>query len=215
MLFRHWLAGLTAAAIMAAAPNALLGGDGPDIDRIEEDWEVVIGEPSPEEEAPQIVNVFSPLGNLEQDFAVFELNHRTQPDYLEGGMQLQRWTGSELDQVESWTNDRDSFLLMTPGETVTYTLRMSLLYGSWLGFSVRNGQSETWGQFGGDSLRLVSYTDLPNLNSYSTENSTTNSRIGFASYRVTRFVLKEVRYYSQGELVLTDTTDHVVHEYNP
>jgi hypothetical protein len=129
-------------------------------------------------------------------------------------MQLQHWTGSQLDEVQSWTNERDSCLLSTTGEVITYTLRMSL-YDSRLHFSVRNGQSDTWGSFGGESLRLVSETDLPNLNGYRTANSTANSRIGFASYRVTRFVLKQVRYYSNGQLVQTDDADRVVHEYNP
>lgn len=213
---------MTAAALVAATQNPLRGDGGPNIDRIEEDWEVLIGEPNPDEEAPQIINVFSPevtsdgdgVSYPEGEFAVFELNHRTQPDYQDGGMQLQHWTGTQLDEVQSWTDERDSCLLSTTGEVITYTLRMSL-YDSRLHFSVRNGQSDTWGSFGGESLRLVSDTSLPNLNGYSTANSTANSRIGFASYRVTRFVLKQVRYYSNGQLVQTDDTDRVVHEYNP
>lgn len=203
------MAGLVAAALMAATANTALGEG--NYDRIEEDWELVIGEPNPEDEAPQILNVISPHADHNQEFYVFELNHSTQPEYASGGLQLQRWNS---DSVRSWKTSSDRSQLAFPGETITYTLRMRLFDDS-LWVSVRDGKSQTWGEFGGDEMRLWSWTSLNNLDSYRTSNSVANSRVGFASYRVTRFVLKEVRYYSNGELVRTDEDDRLVHEYNP
>jgi hypothetical protein len=200
--------GLVAAALVAATANA---AQGEDYDRIEEDWEVVIGEPSPEEEAPQILNVISPFADHTREYFVFELNHSTQPDYAKGGMQLQRWTG---ETVHSWKTSANRSQLAIPAETVTYTVRMRLIDGD-LWVSARNGQSQTWGEFGTGEMYVWSPTYMPNLNNYQTANSVANSRVGYASYRVTKFVLKEVRYYSNGELVLTDEEDRVVHEYNP
>lgn len=203
------MAGLLAAALIAATASTARG-DG-NYDRIEEDWEVVIGEPSLEDEAPQILNVISPFTNHTTEYYVFELNHSTQPDYAKGGMQLQRWNG---ESVRSWVTSSNRNQLAFPGETITYTLRMRLIDGD-LWVSARNGQSQTWGQFGSTEMRMWSPTSMANLNSYRTSNSVNNSRVGYASYRVTRFVLKEVRYYSNGELVQTDEDDRVVHEYQP
>jgi hypothetical protein len=202
-----WLTGL---ALVFGAANELRGDD-VFIDKVEEDWEVVISEPAPEDEAPQILNVISPNGTQDNDFFVFELNHCTQPDYTAGGLQLQHWVGQE---VQSWENIDDSSKLAIPQETITYTLRMRL-YGDILSVSVRNGESQTWGQFDSDPLRIVHDASVTSLNGYRSSNSVAKSRIGFASYRVTRFVLKEVRYYSQGVLVQTDADDQVVHEYEP
>jgi hypothetical protein len=203
-----WLAGL---ALLGMTPSHLTGQDASTIDRVEEDWELVISQPEPDEESPQILNVIAPGGSTNSDFYVFEINHNTQPEYSAGGLELQRWTGNA---VQSWSAFPDTSPLSTPNETITYTLRMKL-YGGVLAVSVRNGQSVTWGDFGPDNLRIWSFTTLTNLNNYSTDNSVANSRIGYASYRVTRFALKEVRYYSGSVLVKTDTTDRVVHEYEP
>ncbi len=207
---RHWhkALSLTVATLLAITTRA---GQADDYDRVEEDWEIVIGEPSPQDEAPQILNVISPQGTQSGEFYVFELNHSTQPEYAAGGMQLQRWTG---DTVRGWKSKNTTASLAIPGETIRYTLRMRVIDND-LWVSVRNGTSQTWGTFGGDELRLWSGSTFYNLNSYRTSHSTSNSRVGFASYRVTSFVLKEVRYYSNGELVQTDETDRVVHEYNP
>lgn len=201
----------TGILLVVATAGTLAAEDTPQYDRIEEDWEVLISEPSQEDEAPQILNVLSPGGTYDTSFFVFELNHCTQPDYTAGGMQLQRWTG---DSLRSWTVPQNVGKLSYPQETISYTLRMRL-FDEYLSVSVRNGHSETWGDFGGTDLRLYSWTDLHNLNGYRTSHSTAKSRIGFASYRVTKFLLKEVRYYSHGELVQTDETDVVVHEYQP
>jgi hypothetical protein len=201
-----------AVACALGTTGELSGVDsGVPIDCIEEDWEFVISEPCPEDEAPQILNVLSPNGTQDTDFFVFEMNHSTQPEYTAGGLQLQRWKG---DTLKAYSPVPNSAQLSYPNETVSYTLRMRL-WDSVLFASARNGHSQTWGDFGGDSLWLWYDTSLSNLNSYKTANSVEKSRIGFASYRVTRFVLKEVRYYSGGQLVQTDTNDYVVHEYEP
>lgn len=175
--------------------------------RIEEDWELVIGEPDPDVHAPQVVNVFAPTNSLSNDYAIFEINHSTQPEYLEGGMQLQLWRD---DDCVSLAGPADELLLSTPGETLRYTLVMAIVNGQlWCG--VRNGTSTTWGEFGASSLNVTCPARLPNLSQYSPELSTSKSRVAFAGHRVERFVLKRVRYYQNGELVKVDNTDKQVH----
>lgn len=178
--------------------------------RVEEDWRVEISMPDPDDHAPQIINVMSPLPSLDWVHVVFELNHSTLPDYLEGGMQLQRWFG---EYPLNYRNFPTCDLLHHSEETITYTLSMEVEAGK-LTFEVENGNSETWGTFGGQGyLKHSEPTILSNLDLYDATGSVVNSRIGYASHRVTRFVLTEVRYYSALGLVATDETDRVVHEH--
>jgi hypothetical protein len=178
--------------------------------RIEEDWVVEIGVPDPEGDAPQIINVFTPNSDLERAYSVFELNHSTQPEYGSGGMQLQAW---DLGELVDYGNRLAPQALSVENEVVSYTLAMSLSDGQLI-FRVLNGSSETWGNFGGESFLKASLnSSLANLNSYSPDVSTQHSRIGYASHRVKRFRLAEVRYYSAAGLVSTDTTSRIVFEH--
>lgn len=184
-----------------------------DITRVEEDWELVIEVPEPDQEAPQITTVISPFSNLDSLHGVFEINHATQPAYSNGGLQLQVWDGDDL---YDYRRARSAVLLRTSNETVTWISSMSLLRDlNWLRFEISNGQSTTWGTFGNNSeLRRGTGTYLNRLNSYSPETSVENSRVGFASNRVKKLTLKKVRYYADGNLVSTDATERVVFEPN-
>ena len=206
--FRSHILIALAAAVWAPGYAA---ADGPVV-RVEEDWEVVIGVPEPDEDAPQIVTVISPYNSLDSVHAVFELNHSTLPSYGGGGMQLQKWFG---DYPLSYHNSPSPSALAAANETVRFTMKMSVGEGK-LQFEVVNGQSSTWGQFGGQGyLKTSTPTLLNDLSTYNTLVSTQNSRVGFASHRVKKLARTEVRYYSADELVSTDADEVVVHAYNP
>lgn len=204
VLFRAAVAGLL---LFVGGASAAFGDN--TITRVEEDWELVVGEPLADNCAPQVINVISPTGNLSGKYGIFELNHRTCGDYGPGGMQLQIW---EDETLRGYISPTRCDLLNTPSETVTYTVKMSALEGT-LSVEVKNGNSTTWGQFGGDSsLRLATSTSVNDLSGYDPALSVSSSRIGYAQNRVVRFVQKEVRYYSYGTLISTDTTRRVVYE---
>jgi hypothetical protein len=176
-------------------------------DRIEEDWELVIGAPDANTNAPQIINVIAPIGDLSEDYVVFEVNHCTQPDYFDGGMQLQMWSD---DEYYSNHTPQPIRVLAEPNETIRYTLAMSIEQGH-LKVRVLNGTSVTWGSFGSNNFVVSRPARRPNLSQYSTRVSTENSRIAFAAHRVDRFVLKQVRYYQNGTLVKTDEAAQQLH----
>src|SRR5689334_22537223 len=68
-----------------------------DVVRVEEDWVLVVGQPDPNLDAPQVSCGISPLGDFDSAYVVFNLNHRSQPVYVPGGLQLQVWcNGSPL-----------------------------------------------------------------------------------------------------------------------
>jgi hypothetical protein len=215
--FSLWIGGL---AFLATAPLAylipvvVLAVDEPSITRVEEDWQVEMATPNASEFAPQITTVISPRSDLDHSYAVFELNHATQPGFEAGGLQMQCWYGDSF--IHS-SRHMQAVSLDTPNEVITFTMAMSLS-DRWLKFEIENGSSPTWGAFGkglNGNLKQWWYSSLENLNQYNPQNSVDNSRVGFASYRVKKLQLKTVRYYSGDTLVRTDDTPKVVWEYVP
>ncbi|HVW02054.1 MAG TPA: hypothetical protein VHB77_17015 [Planctomycetaceae bacterium] len=180
-----------------------------DIYHIEEDWQLVVSDPDINENGPQVTCTISP-SDMSSAYCAFDLNFHTQPDYLAGGMQLHTW--DPLDPIQ-FANSTHKNLMSISNETVTWTTRMSL-YGDNLYFKILNGQSQTWGSFGGtsDNLRLSLPTSLATLNAYSPEVSLENSGVSFASNLVVSQTLMAVRYYdANNNLVLQITTPQVVH----
>ncbi len=204
------LIGLTALLGVAGLPAEAAAVD---IVRVEEDWRIEVGTPSPSEHAPQIITAMSPLGHLDGPYAIFELNHSTFPDFAGGGMQLQKWYNEANFGYRNFPNYN---VLNTQNEIIEFTTRMEVTDGD-LTVEIRDGSSQTWNSFGGQGYLKIRYSYLPvsNLNAYRPEVSTKNSRIGFASHRVKKLMLKEVRYYSSEGLQSRDETDRIVHEHVP
>lgn len=202
--------------ISFVSPVANADEAGPPI-RIEEDWYLEIIEPSYEDTSPQITNTISPTQNLNCKFGLFEINHGTQPEYRDGGLGIQIW---DHDSCVNYRRHSNTNRLSHQNEVVRYTIGMSIYQPSAggskrLSFKVKNGTSQTWGNFGNDSaLRCSVETSRQDLSNYSPQFSVENSKVGYASYRVRKYALVAVRYYDQNGLIQTDTTERVAHEYN-
>lgn len=191
--------------------QSVSGFTGPDISKVEEDWVIEIGEPNADEVSPQIFVVSTPSGTLDGKHAVFEINNLVLPNFYGGGLQFQTWNG-ETNIGECHHSNFNA--LATQGEQITFTLKMRVTDGQ-VTFNVLNGHSTTWGDFGGDSLKLSHNSDVSDLTGYSPDKSVKFAKVGFGGNRVTKFVLKEVRYYYLGNLVTTDTTERDVLAANP
>jgi hypothetical protein len=189
------------------AVAVLLSGNlvsGQEAIKIEEDWKLVVSQPDPDTQAPQVTTTFSPVGNLDSVYAVFDVNLRNIPSYEAGGVQFQLWHGStSLFSKKQNTGT----LLQVPDETLTWTQRISIDEGQLI-LEVVNGKSQTWGDFGG--LSFTSVTELTNLNTYDPAVSLTNSGVGYASNRVTSLTLTAIRAYSAAGLIGQDTNPKVV-----
>lgn len=200
------------AVVLLTMSGRAAADDWEHIVRVEEDWQIEMGVPDPAADAPQIIFAISPYSTLGSTHAVFELNHRTLPSYSAGGMQLQSWVNN---MPYVYNNFPNSSVCMTDNEVINFTMRMSSGGGS-ITFEVINGTSTTWGSFGGQGYLKTSVSyPFNTLWGYSPQTSVDNSRIGYASFRVRKLVLKEVRYYSSSGLVHRDTTPRVAHEHNP
>jgi len=175
------------------------------IDRVEEDWELVILQPDVPAAGPQITttmraSAMSPVVN-------FNLNYRDKPTFQAGGLQIQVWDG---DQVLSLATHHDA-LLSTTVETVTWTQRMKLSGGS-IEYEIRSGSSTTWDEFGEADLSLSFSSNLTDLSEYQSETSVAKSGIGWQSDHVTSMKLLRVKYYSGNDLVAIEDTPRIVHE---
>jgi len=191
-------------------PNPLAGLN---IVKIEEDWLLDIAEPDPNADCPQVVAVFGPSEPNTGTHANFELNHGTQPDFAEGGMQLQAWYGEYLIGYHSQFAPAEFNQAI---ERVTFTTQMRVR-DNMLKLAILNGHSLTWGDFGGSSnLRIDMGTWRDNLNDWNAQHSIDNSRVSYGANRVNKFVRTEIRYYTRDDsgyhLVYTDETDTYIHK---
>jgi hypothetical protein len=203
-LARFAIGGLCLAFLVISAQSAR----GQDVVQVEEDWQLVVASPDPDNFAPQVTCTMSPGVDLGSYYGVFDLNLRNLPSYEAGGMQLQIWSaGAPVDTKRSNTGT----LLQNANETITWTQRMALSDGQ-LSYSIVNGNSLTWGTFGnGNSILLQVSTDLANLNAYDPSVSLANSGIGYASNRVATLAVVGIRLYSSAGLVAQDATARVVY----
>ncbi len=201
----RWVVCGAALALITLVANTARGDD---VVQIEEDWQLVVATPDPDNFAPQVTSTMSPGGGLDSFYAVLDLNLRNLPSYEAGGVQLQLWNGSApVTAVRSNTGT----LLQNQDETVTWTQRMTLSGGQ-LTFALVNGNSQTWGTFGnGSSMKVGGASNLTNLNTYDPSDSVANSGIGYASNRVTSLTLVKVRAYTAAGLAAQDTSPKVIY----
>ena len=178
--------------------------------RIEEDWELNITQPDTAVAAPQVGTVISPFQNLEGFYIIFLLNHRFNPQLALGGMEIQFWYGDH--QLGSGREERK--VLDQSNDKITWTQRMKLKVDGdsrRLCFRIMDGNSESWGAFGGsDLLHLEKYTTLTDLSNYRSQFSVKNSGVTFSSNRVASLVLKAVRGYSSSGALLFEETEPVI-----
>ncbi|MBI1826529.1 MAG: hypothetical protein HY287_00710 [Planctomycetes bacterium] len=170
---------------------------------VEEDWELVVNDPNDNVISPQFQTIMSPTPDASGYYAQTLWNYRETPDFQPGGVQLQSYLGESLVRTRSVEHR----ILSTSAETITWTQALQT-DGETLTFSVVNGQSTTWGDFGKDMT--ISYTaKVQTLNDYDPEYSASNACVTYGSNRVQSLTLKEVRYFGAGGVLLAvDSTPH-------
>lgn len=209
-----WVDGLVGLGVLASwaagAPAATPVPEGdPVVVRVEEDWELDVAMPEPANDAPQITCSISPGSNIASLHAALEINQRTLPDFRPGGLQLQAWNGED---ALSHASSANTAVMAAQDEKVQWTQAMYLQNGN-LVFEVLNGNSTTWGAFGGEgSLKVSAAATLGNLNGYDPQVSVNNSGIGFASNRVRSLILKRVRYVTSQNNTYEDAAPRTVYQ---
>ncbi len=205
--FRYPLAsplGLTLILTLCCGTSAL-AWEPTDVVKVEEEWEVVIGQLGADIVAPYVTTVISPVADADELHCLFALNPRDESENLMGGTQmLIKNEGAEIgNEVENV-----GVATTCESETIVWTKRMTLV-DTFLSFEIIDGASDSWGAFGG--LETHYTTNVVNLNGYSPDVSVESSGVGYASYRVQSLVLKKVRYYLEDGTIVADDTVRNVH----
>lgn len=194
-----FLAGTT---VSAQSPGATLV-------RVEEDWVALIAEPDAATSSPQIMNFISPIQSTSGVFGLVQVNHRGDPEFKGGGLQVQGWVGSWLSGTAEATKYA---ILYRSSDNVRYTVAMEKV-GSSIRFELLNGRSRTWGRFAQTPVSVTVAVDNPTLEYYSPEFSVANTNVNLGAHRVDILYLTATRFkYSDGTTV-TDDTDRVIHRY--
>lgn len=199
---RLWRLAFGLAALAWLASGDVLQAQVVGAARVEEDWELVVSVPASSDNSPQVTCVISP-SVLTNGYAALDMNFYSQPDYSPGGIQLHVWSPSTPMLV---SNSSVTGMLQNQNETITWTTRMSL-NNNLLTFSVVNGQSQSWGEFGvKGKLNLSVGAAIADLSTYDPNVSLSNSGVPYASNRVTSLTLKAVRWYSSSGVLLKQIT---------
>jgi hypothetical protein len=173
------------------------------VDRVEEDWKVVVTDPDVTGCGPQITTCMSPVSNGSTPFVAFDVNYREFPTFAAGGLQLQVWSGGTILS----TSTLGSTQFATPNETVTWTQGMEISNDT-IRYDILNGRSTTWGRFGQGygNLGVTFPTTLTDLSlTYSPDISANKSGATWQANYVASMTLVQVRYYKGGSLVATDS----------
>ena len=176
--------------------------------RVEEDWELVLGEPDPVMVGPQVTTTMSPTENLDGVYFTFEINHRSAPWWTPGGLTIHQWSGEA--RVQSFDRS-DRSVMQTSGETVQWTQILSV-DGTNLTFQIKNGSSTTWGPFGYSNMFKLRTTWSGGLDGYSPDLSVAQSGAAFAGNRVQLLRITQVRLTLSNGQTLTDSTPRIAHQ---
>jgi hypothetical protein len=184
------LPGLILFAVCVVATSSASAQIFPSVVQIEEHWELQIAQPEGDISAPQTTMVMSPIADLSDVHFLFVLNHVNAPGFEAGGMHAQYWDGDNLVQ-EAIAGETGA--LESSGEVIRWVQRMTIADGV-LTFEVVNGESDTWGAFGGGDLSFSVPTSLTKLNGYLPGLSIGESQVSYAENRVTSLVLTKLRW---------------------
>ena len=94
----------------------------------------------------------SPFEHTDAAYGQISWNYRELPDFESGGVQLQAWGA---DYEFGYKSYRASPLSLN-AETITWTQALET-NGQWLRITILNGQSSSWGAFGGEDAHI----DIP------------------------------------------------------
>ncbi len=185
----------------------LFSSDSVSITRVDEDWELVVREPSPMLDSPQISTWMSPTDSLDGKHFATDFNHAQRPDFSSGGFQVKAMDWESLmDDCISDSGDN----LSNDNETIRWTQRMEIKENA-LEFSIHDGTSQSWGTFGGTNTKvLFDQSPVANLNAYSVNKSAEWAGVGFGGNRVQSLTLKRIRIYVNDQLVASVDVNQVI-----
>jgi hypothetical protein len=182
--------------VLSLAGMSAYADDGASIYKVEEVWEMVIQDPDPANQSPQVTFFTSPSVNIDDTYFQLQLNYAADEGFSPGGFHVAAVQGEEMvDEARSDTRRT----LATDGDHIRWTSVMAVIQNKLL-FAVKDGQSDEWGSFGGpDYLVKITPSPVADLSTYHPQQSLDAVDIGFGANRVASITLIEVRcFYTDG-----------------
>ncbi len=174
---------------------------------VEEEWEMVINEPEPAINSPQVAFFLYPAADHPECYFQLQLNYAAEAGYSSGGFRVGAFYNespideerSQVSQTLAWDNDR-----------VRWTSAMAVFHGK-LMYALKDGYGYQWGAFGGpDYLVEMDDQDMHALDHYSPQKSLESVDIGFGANRVHSICLKRVHLtYTDGHKQTIDINQFV------
>ena len=196
-------------AFLSHVNSAFAQSAGSTIVRVEEDWVALIGEPDAATSSPQIMNFISPTQSTSGVFGLVQVNHRGAPDFRDGGLQVQGWNGTS---IQEYANATKSAKLNRNSDALNYTIAMEKTDDG-IVFELLKGRSRTWGKFAQSPVSVEVEMENPSLEDYSSSYSVDNTNVNLGAHRVQLLYLSATRLKYSDNSTVTDNTDRVIHRY--
>lgn len=176
--------------------------------RIEEDWTLALNEPDSRTHSPQITFYLTPHANQEQTYFQFQLNHAADAEFSGGGFRVDAFQQNEsTDRATSLTRAA----LNVSDDVINWTFVMAVQDQELL-FAVKNGQSQSWGAFGGPEYLLrMPANGIENLAHYTPRRSVADVDLGFGRNRIKYLRLERVRAYRKDGTIVSVVTNFAAH----
>ena len=190
--------GILAGLALLLSSNAVHADHG-SIYKVEEEWEIVIDDPDPSINSPQITFFVTPNPAEPNCYFQLQMNYAADDTYSSGGFHVGAFhSGTLLDEARSATRRT----LTVDGDRVRWTNVMAAIDGQLL-FAVKDGYGDDWGEFGGPEYLVRMESDhIDDLSHYTPYESLQMVDIGFGANRVRSVTLRSVRlYYDDGRVV--------------
>ncbi len=217
MLFKKFTAAAAATLTMAGTWCACAAEDPPPPPKkllgVEEDHVVLVENPDAKIAAPQIVVMCEPDTTTGGEYALFTLNHATEPSFFAGGVQLQTYQGEVLTGMR---NSPKTQVLSHGYDRIKFTTTMKLTGDGHIEFGLKGGSSRTWGNFGNDKDQPIAVrvkTNHTDLSNYDRNHTLKNTVVSHGAHRVTIMYQRRVRYYWSDGSTTVDGAYKILHRF--
>lgn len=187
-------------AALLLSPGIALADDGVKLYVVEEDWELVVSQPHPGINAPQVAFFTYPDAEDPGCYFQLQMNYAADEYFSGGGFHVAAARDEQLlDEARSETGN----VLSLDNDTIRWTSVMAAFDGELL-FAVKDGYGEDWGAFGGpEYLVRMPANGVDDLIGYSPTKSAKMIDVQFGKNRVASIILKEVRLFFTDGTVTT------------
>lgn len=177
------------AAMLFATPAR---AESPQLYKVEEDWELVVNEPDPDTNSPQITFFTCPDATDPDCYFQLQMNYAADEWFSSGGFHVAAVRNEQLlDEARSETQR----VISVNNDHIRWTSVMASISGELL-FAVKDGHGDDWGSFGGpDYLVRMPDGGVSSLEEYTPASSLELVDIGFGGNRVASITLRSVRFY--------------------